>query len=856
MLVTKIKHHLPSVLKQGGPVKKITQITLAAFSLFTVNTVAAEIERPAIWVKKAERAQILEKIDNEVWAKSLFDELKHRVEKQAVKGEKQRGEKLTQSLPLIWQKDKSKAPTLPFFRIENGGTKEQLTQVVKSLQDGVDCGVLYYLTQETKYATCGADILHTFINALQQLEVQKSGGMNSGWMFPKDHLYEARVIGAQLPIIYDFVAPYLKAGGQVYNLASASLTDFDFEAGQNVFKTYVWLALNKGLLDSNWPVLESSSLINNILALDDKKAIEHYLPYYTHIDTKHQASLATVAKHFATEGDIWPESFQYSRHVAGFTVYLMTLLDRYDSSLKLGQKYPNIPGAFTSYYNLQFPNDDYPYIGDGHRTYKIDYADFEMSLLLAKLNGNKQQEETFSNYLTSSIKKGFYDRGHLHNRSYGASPYYTPLQLLWFANKIESTAEVDVTPPRPRTKRLEYAGMNIQRNISQQNPVKNSLMGFVAGGSYIHGHASGMDMELYGQGYVLGIDGGKGTYTTNIHENYYRLFSAHNSVISNGASASKDGWINLGINRVQSEVMEPAAGDAGVSPNHSFSTSSFYDEFNLVAPAQHQRTLALIKLSETKGYYLDIFRAKSDTEQEFHDYVYHNIGDRLEITSHGDSVKLKKDENRYQASAKISWEKHKTYQHPGWHFFDDVKTKAASTQQYEATFTASKLGNKDIAMRALIPAGLNIEITQVKAPKAYGAAEPYNKKPLPTFLLRHHGETWTNPYAVVYESLTEGESYAVQSVERLISDGVFKGVKVKVNVEGKQLTQYILLQENITDIYQDPSTGITFEGQFAVITLDSKQKPTEMYLGSGKHLSYQTYKVQANTGSNSGYLTF
>lgn len=859
MLVAKNSQPWFRSLKTVLSLKSALVVSVCSLSTlsFSASSTTEEIERPSIWVKNSERPAILDKIQSETWAQTLFEELKHRVDSVAVQGDKKR-RNILEELPLLWSENKSLPPTLPTFRHEEGGSKEQLTQVVKSLQDGVDCGVLYYLTQETKYATCGADVLFTYINALKQMEVHREGEMNSGWMFPTDHLYEARVIGAQLPIIYDFVYPYLATGGKVYDLASAKLTDFDFNAAQYVFGTYVWLALNKGLLDSNWPVLESSSLVHNILALDGRQKIKELIPYYTHIDTKNQASLKKIAKHFVNQGDIWPESFQYSRHVAGFTVYLMTLLDRYDPSLKLGATYPNIPGAFTSYYYLEYPNDESPYIGDGHRTYTIDYADLENSLLLAKLNNNKQQEEYFTTYLSSSIKSGLYDRGHLHSRSYGASPYFTPLQLLWSVNKIESKTEIDVTPPRPRTLRLEYAGMNIQRNISKIDPIKNSLMGFVAGGSYIHGHASGMDMELYGQGHVLGVDGGKGTYRTDIHENYYRLFAAHNTVISNGASASKGDWINLGINRVKSELMEPAAGDNGVSPNHSFSTSSFFDEFNLVAPAHHERTLTLIKLGESKGYYLDIFRAKSDTQQQYHDYVYHNIGDELNITSNQQAVALVADQERYQDSAKLEWitTGQRGYRHPGWHFFDDVKTKSSSSQQYEATFSANRLGDKSISMRALIPAGLELEISQVKAPKAYGASAPYNEKPLPTFLLRHQGEAWNNPYIVAYESITEGDDYTIQTIDRILTHGVFKGVKVGIKLNGKSFTQYVLVQENSEQRYVDKNLGIDFIGRFALITLDDQQQPTEMYLGNGSYVQYKQHKITAKPSSTSAYKTF
>ncbi|WP_152561541.1 hypothetical protein [Alteromonas sp. LTR] len=763
---------------------------------------------------------------------------------------------MLEQLPLVWKNGKSQSPTLPLQKIKGGATDVERRSVVKSLQDGVDCGVLYYLTQEEKYAKCGADILFTFIEALKQLEVRKDGGMNSGWMFPTNHLYEARVIGAQIPIIYDFVYSYLKQGGKVYDLGSSGLVDFNFDDAQETFKTYIWLALNRGLLPSNWPVLESSSLVHNTLALDDRKERAKYLTYYTHTDTQNQASLKTVYRMFENEGDIWPESLGYSRHVAAYSIYLMTLLDRYDPSLNLGDKYPNIPAAFMSYYDLQFPNEKYPFFGDGHRNYKVEYSALEMSYLLGKLNKNHKLVTNFGNYLVSSLNKGDYDRGHLHKRVYGAAPYYVPTQLLWYSKKIESSADVDVDPPRPRTKRLEFAGINIQRNISTANPVKNSLMAFLGGGSYIHGHASGIDMELYGQGHVLGVTAGKSKYRTDIHENYYRIFAGHNTVISNGASGSKGDWINLGIDNVQAVDAEPSYYTDGVSPKHSFSISSFYDEHNLVAPAHHQRTMALIKLSETQGYYLDIFQAKSNADEQFHDYVYHNVGDSVNFTSSGIELPLNEDSNRYKASNSLEWKLQSKYKHPGWHYFQEVHSSGVIQKPIEALFTAAKLSDKKIFMRAMMPADNGIEITKVSAPPSYGVGKAYHKKTTPTFILRRQGDAWKNPFTVVYESKTEGDDFTVQSVERINANDKFKGVKVTVSVAGKCLTQVILLQDNIDDVYQGENTGIYFKGRFGLITLDDDGNVREMYVGRGSKLSIGNTSLTANNAKSSAYQSF
>ena len=839
----------------------------------SVTAGSNQLQRPFIWVRNSDREKILNKIDNNPWAKELFHSLKQRADEGTAATLNERRERLT-ALPLQWPDGKNAAPTLPtYIKSQGNQTDEKLRwghpraeqmKTLKGVQDGVDCGVMFYLTEQEQYAQCAADMLSLFVNSLVKTEIGQLTGnklagdkkiFNSGWMYQDNHLLEARVLGAQLPIIYDFVYNWLKQGGKVYDVASGELIDFNFEAAQQVFKTYVELALNRGLLDSNWPVLESASLLHNMHALDDADEIAKLLPYYLEKDTDHQASLRMIYEMFKNPGDIWPESLSYSSHVTRLTTYLMTLVDRMYPDLKLGQRYPNVAESLTAMYNLQFPNDAYPYNGDTHRHMEIEYQTYEMALNLATHNGNQQQIKQFSDFLSSNISSGAYHRGELEERKYGPSPYVLPLNLLWSLEDLTGDNKNNLAPERPRSNLLPFAGMTVQRNVDTDNPEKNSLMSVVSGGSYIHGHATGMDIELYGQGYVLGIDGGKWTYGTDIHENYYRLFAAHNSVISNGGSASKGGWINMGINQLQTVAIEPAYGKAGVSPNHSFATTSFNDEFNLVAPAEHERTVALIKLSDTQGYYLDVFRARSDTPEQFHDYVYHNIGDSLKITSNGKKQQMKDDAQRYQASAKLPWDYHKNYRHPGWHFFEQVKTASLSSKPYEATFTAKKLTDNPIVMRALIPGGLESEISQVKAPESKSAPPPYDKKPLPTMLIRRKGEAWTNPFVALYESHTQqaGETAAVQSIERLMQGDVFKGVKVVSNLNGEQVTQYVILQEALTDEYIKQDIGINFKGQFAVLTLNSKGAVVDAYIGSGHQLTYKEFTLMADDKTHAGY---
>ena len=82
--------------------------------------------------------------------------------------------------------------------------------------------------------------------------------------------------------------------------------------------------------------------------------------------------------------------------------------------------------------------------------------------------------------------------------------------------------------------------------------------------------------------------------------------------------------------------------------------------------------MALIRTSPTTGYYVDVFRSKSKLPNEYHDYLYHNIGDKLVFEN--SDMDFKETPDRFMANANATWKRNKQYRHPGWHFFKDVET--------------------------------------------------------------------------------------------------------------------------------------------------------------------------------------
>ncbi|GGG51314.1 hypothetical protein GCM10011414_21080 [Croceivirga lutea] len=790
---------------------------------------------------------MLSKIENKGWAKATYEELKQSVDAQ-VRLYKDSKDTFLRGIPLDWAKEaEGKLPPLTYTTTGEKGKHENLDNASDEemanfyklsdyLQSAKEAGFLYYLTNDETYAQYATDILYTAVMGIVQLQ-PSDWRPRGGWLCPDDILRESRLIGEKYPIAYDFVAPFIAKGGMPYDVAAKATVDFPIEKAQEVFRTYARLVVDNGMINSNHPVLESNCLVYNALALEDIKERNMYLEYYLTKNSSNQDALAKVSKYYKNEGDIWPESSQYTNDVAERSTKLMFLLTKYDPNLKLGRTYSNIPWAIQRLDYLVNPNGELVLWGDGHRKYKTPYHAYELAYELGKIDSVPKLEKQFSNLLGSAMAKGEYRREGLE-------------ALMWYYDDFE---QKETSIELPRTDEQPHARIFLQRNLSNTGNPDDGLMCFVGGASMVHGHASGMYIELYGEGKVLGVDNGRGKYAQDIHENYSRIFAAHNTVIVNGASQGEGEWVNLGMDTVALKVMEPMPKQAALSENYSFSTTTFYDGGGTKAEAEQERTLALVRTSPTTGYYLDIFRSKSKLPNEYHDYLYHNLGESLDFLNK--DISLKPDPNRYMTNADAEWKRNKKYRNPGWHFFKEVQTSCPYSKDMELLFKAEQFQDKKRYMKVFMPGFNGRTYTKVMAPKTFEAPKPYDTLPTPTLVVRQKGEAHTRPFVAIYEPFARDvNNSSVKSVEKLTHNGKFQGVKITSAANNKTLVQYVLTPfKNGTISVAEKS--IEFQGHFAIVTFEADGLK-EVYIGDGSFLKIAEHTLQSNATSGSGYVDF
>ncbi|SEQ09516.1 hypothetical protein SAMN05444359_105182 [Neolewinella agarilytica] len=807
-----------------------------------VQSESSEEQRPMIWVRPSERPAILAKIaDNESVAK-YYAAFAARVGDD-LRSWEQDPEAYFRQLPFSADPaEKQMIPPFKTYTSFSGADREEQDRMMHQLQTAVDCGVLYFLTEEERYARYAADVLHTFVQALTQMPLN-TDHYNAGWIYTQDHLREAREIGAQLPLIYDFIQPWLEANGKVFDLGKGTEVAFDQTRATDVFRTYAELALTRGGTGHNWPILEAASLVGNALALPDPAERAHYLKFFLKEDTKRQDALPTIGAFYDAHGGSWPESFGYSQHVGEFLTYLFAVLSHHDPSSGLVGQYPQVVAALPEAYYFTYPGGKETILhGDGHRAYHPMIKGYEIAYHLGQREGRPELTRTFGPLINHSVQSGDYKRfAPPGQRTYPASPYREPVKLLWFEPEVPTQAG---EYPLPVTDELPFAGITIQRNLSPSGKAEDGLMGFIGGGSYVHGHATGLSMELFGKGFVLGGKGGRTQYRTEIHDNYYRIFASNNTVIVNGASQSSGGWVSLGTDRARRLAAEPEPDAPPVSPDFSFTTAAFRDTVGDAAEAYQERTLGIIRTSDSTGYYVDLFRSHSELPEQYHDYIYRNPGESLVLRAGEKNIELSPTPERYQANANDEWKSNRSFRHPGWHYFEDVKTSAQISKDVTVTFRAEKLGPQPIQMRAFLPGQPNRSYTTATSPPLTEGPDQYRKERAPTLVIRQEGSAWDTPFAVVYEPAMAGES-SIAAVEAIRRERRCEGILVKSNERTGGITQLVLLPTDPDKTIHYPNYDISFRGRYAVVTLTASGELQSVYLGQGEKIKVGRHTIRS-----------
>jgi len=663
----------------------------------------------------------------------------------------------------------------------------------------VESAILYWLTEDEKYAKLAADILNQWVSGAY-FQNPYQGACRDGF-FAVESLGDIHY--ATLPIAFDFVYKYLEK------------TDAPFDKFDAVFEKLTLTLLERGYYHNNWFAAQSPPFVYNALAISDKEKRDKFLNYFIYEDKTNggcgRISLKTTCDRWLTPEGHWKEPGSYHNFPVGNILKASVAAEK--NGYPVFEEFPPLYQASYALIKFLFPNKKVMTFGDTKRgTIAPDHLEIAITMALKY---NDPILPTLVNVMNELINNG-----------------YKRKESGWFGllNNVGEFPRINATEiALPRTGTLDFAKCFFQRNGVDKT---NGLMCYVQGATYNHNHCNGIAMELYGQGMVLGNDPGVGGhYDTQVHKDYYALFAAHNTVIAAGKSGPTEAFKGGGGRKPMGESelirMEPMSGKSAVSPYCSFTTVNYLEPST---KTNQKRTLALIRSSETSGYYVDIFHSDNEMKNE---YLYHNLGHSIKMLDVKGALLSMLPTNELA--------EHKDGYGPGYNRFKDKQTTGAYTENIKTQFQLKVENEEAIFMDMHIGGSEDREYFTAMAPKSYTAPAAYKLLPVPVAVIRQNGNAWKQPFIVVYESYQGMNNNSVQSVSSS-SDGETS----VINVVGKDSKQTII-QSFSDQAYQHKKEH--FKGHFGVISKKKKQLHY-LYLGDGTNISFGNHSIRSKDNSN------
>lgn len=704
-------------------------------------------------------------------------------------------------------------------------------RVIENINENImkiarDAALVYFVEKDEDYANFAQHLFDVYMHGLyyrnEPVDLKKGGIQNviglTSFQVIKENIVD------ELAQCYDFLYDYIQENHQKQNsIYTASL------------KKLAEIIIKNGVPDNNWnlhqanKVIEIALVLDNDQAYNDGKGCQYYLNRVFNESEPRQWSVNDVLAYgYDQQNGIWNESAGYALSVAeGFTHLAGVVQEALEVDIMPNM--PIIPKAVEVMPQYLYPNKSIVAFGDSH------YGELKTQPFL-DLIGNAQkfnkraQEEKFTSLLYMLKDKEQLLKPKRPKDAFKALLYNTAIKLdarIPTAN-ISTYATASFYAPN-----VSWVAM---RNGMD---VKNGLMVSQVASLGNHTHSNGIAMELYGKGYVLAPEGGRGSsYFRPDYREYYSQFPAHNTVSVNGKSQ---------YNKMRSyyafevNALYPASErTSGYYPNINFSDLYFHEPST---DADQNRVMAIVRTGETSGYYIDIFRSKSKKgNANYHDYFYHNLGQELQFQTVSNlPLELKSSSKLNSKSGQI-----KAYDY----FSEESSIK--TNLPFKATYHLS-INKEKISMDMWMNGHNNRELFKVKAP--YSEAfrnilpESIEKAPLLTTVVRQYGEAWNKPFVAVYEPSTAQEPATIALVEPFsVANAPFSFVGLQIDSKNHR-TDYVFS----SDVYGEyQHKNIHFTGTFGLLT--QEKETLVLFVGAGKKMGYNGYAIEI-LGKKSGAAT-
>ncbi len=652
---------------------------------------------------------------------------------------------------------------------------------------------LYWVTGEEKFAAFSSDIYQAWLLGTYYmnpiLDPGRSTGSGGGWepggicgFYDYEQIHDD--LAKHAAVVYDFLYDYLPSHPSD-DLSRLGLSVR--ETSEVVFRKFIELGLVRGGRNGNWNVNGWDMLLRPILILEDNEAYpdgkgrQYYMHYLLEESTRYRACIPDILASYNPVTGLWPESPGYGFGTIDMLTDWAMSLSR--DGIDIIQGNPVLLKATMAIFPWMDDRCNIVAFGDS-RSGPANFTLFEKLYSYFESVGDIDGMQLASNALYTGIYGCSYDRS--KSDWIGICCYSD--QIKPFGTNLMSGASYSA----------DHRFITM-RDSSDKFPMMFSLYGGTNGG---HMTPNGLAACFYGYGYNLTPDSSAyESYWSEDHA-YHQSPTGSNTVIP-GYDAGE----------IEIMAMDPAVPDGAFVGTERVHPSM---QFASVAAGEKLRTIVQVRVSEERGYYVDLYSADLDSC----DYLMHNVGDSLQLfDSFGKELPVSSSLSLSPGYLK------------GYDYFTD-----ATASVCPSVFYAQWTMPEDIHSRLWMTGGRNRLLMRASAPSSFvssaltpGGAST-DGRPTHTLIVRQSGENAdANPFMAVYD-VYKGDVPGVRSVREVqLRQG--RGLCIE-SAPGR------------SDIIVKPFS----KDDGALYTVTKKRgKVVGLYLGEGKEFGYGKLSISSKT---------